>query len=362
MYANPERSQTPFVVVDWGSSRLRLYLVDGGSGDGAGSTTAEFASDQGIATLREGDHERVFLQALDSLLERAPGVAATRVAPARIPGERPAIDVYLLGMVTSDLGWRPTPYVGVPAGPEELLAGARIECLEARPAGLGGPVVLRLHFFPGVRTVDDIIRGEEIEVLGILRVVGAEAYDRESKAAGAAGPSRAVADGVVLLPGTHSKWIRCRSGAITEFVTVPTGDLHAALHRDTMLARTLPDCPVRVEGELLLRAFDDGAREASRRGALSTLFQVRSRAILGSPGGVPERASAFLSGVLIGAEVQERTSRLPAGDAVILGGSAYLQGLYGRVLSSLTDRRVRIMANEMTGSASVHGILELRSP
>ncbi len=97
----PAGSRDRFVAVDWGSTRLRLRLL------APSAVLAEVSSPLGIGSVAPGDHQRVFLDELEKLL----GLPGLRDEWRTRGGE-----VYFAGMVTSTLGWFPTPYVEVPAG------------------------------------------------------------------------------------------------------------------------------------------------------------------------------------------------------------------------------------------------------
>ncbi len=293
----------PLVVVDWGTTRLRLWLVDSRAAPGDRLPAVE--SERGIATVSPGEHREVFLDALASLLD------GRRV--------RDTLDVYLAGMITSTLGWYGTPYVEVPVGPRDLLDAVRHETIEpgAVPA-IDAAIGIRLHFFPGARTREDVMRGEEVEVFGCLAAAGARRGEV-----------------VVALPGTHSKWIECRDGRVADFTTVPSGDVHAALHRESLFARTLPLRPVAVEGDLLA-LFDRGVATALEIGPLSAIFRTRSLSVLeGLP---PEQCSAYLSGVLVGGEVAERL-RSTGDRGIIVGGAPGLRSIYTRAIRAVAPRR-----------------------
>ncbi len=281
-----------FVAVDWGSTRLRLRLLE----DAGEGPAAEVERPEGIGAVPRERQADVFLNALDALLAGA-GRASARTW---------AGEVWFSGMVTSTLGWMPTPYVRAPAGAGDIVANRRIE----------GDGLLVLHFLPGVRTEDDILRGEEVEAIGI--------FGRE----GAAPPGGRA---ILVLPGTHSKWIRWEDGRIAGFITAPTGDVHAAIHRAALVGRTLPPEPATVTGELL-DAFDRGADLARRDGPLASIFKARSLAVLEDL--PPAAASALLSGALIAGEALERTK----GDApapIVVGGAPALAALYLRALARL---------------------------
>ena len=78
---------------------------------------------------------------------------------------------------------------------------------------------------PGVCAFDrdgapDVMRGEETQILGALAVMGR-------------------ADGVFVLPGTHSKWARVEAGRIVSFATYMTGEVFATLKDHSILGRLM---------------------------------------------------------------------------------------------------------------------------
>ena len=322
MRAAADQSPAPagdeFVAVDWGSTHLRLRLLPGG----AGRPVAEVESAEGIAAVPAGRHREVFLAGLERLLRGADRWDRWLEAGG---------DVYFAGMITSTLGWIPTPYVEVPAGAREILAGRRTERIGK----------IALHFLPGLRSADDVLRGEEVEAIGILGGEDGRPPPRDAR---------------LVLPGTHSKWILVRAGRIERFITVPTGDLHAGLHRATLLARTLPPAPAAVAGPLL-EHFDRGIDLARRDGPLAALFKGRSLSVL--DGLIPEAASALLSGILIGGEALERL-RSPSDAPVLVAGSPALRDLYLRALARLGFPAEGV-PEELSARASAEGLRVLRA-
>ena len=83
-----------------------------------------------------------------------------------------------------------------------------------------------LAFAPGLSTendgMPDVMRGEETQVFGALEI---------SKRT----------DGLFLLPGTHSKWVRVIGGRIGSFRTFMTGEVFGALKEHTILGRLMRD-------------------------------------------------------------------------------------------------------------------------
>ena len=279
-------SSAAFLAVDWGTTRLRCWRVDA---DGRAGPRRDFPL--GVARL-------------------APGEAAARfrseVRPAMGADTLPAV---MAGMIGSTLGWREAPYLDCPAGAGDL-AGAllRIEG-EAAPTAIA----------PGLRCrrpdmdAPDVMRGEEVQVMGWL----------------AADPARARGRRLVCHPGTHAKWVEVVDGRIARFVTAMTGELFDLLCTHGVL-RSDPAVAADPDGS----GFGLGLEAAGEGAALaSTLFTARARVVGGDL--PPALARAYLSGLLVGADVASGPRLLGfAPDApVALVGEPALTALYARALA-----------------------------
>ena len=176
-----------FILVDWGTTRFRAFVVDGET------IVDRVSSDEGVSALREGQHREVFLKHCRDWLAREPQ------AP-----------VALVGMVGSREGWRMAPYAPCPAGPQEI-AGAMIE-VEIED-GRKGHIIPGLVCEPDAGAVD-VMRGEETLCLGA-----------------------GITDGLICLPGTHPKWVEMKAGRIERFATYFTGEMYALLRHHSMVGR-----------------------------------------------------------------------------------------------------------------------------
>ena len=132
-------------------------------------------------------------------------------------------------------------------------------------------------------------------------------------------------DCTVVLPGSHSKHVRLRSGQIVEFATFLTGELYGLLCHDSTLAT--PDDAIFDDA-----AFVAGVRAARTLGLSAALFQTRARTVLGQL--AAEHSRAFLSGVLIGAELATLTGA-PARKIVLAAGDPFARQ-YALALSELS--------------------------
>jgi 2-dehydro-3-deoxygalactonokinase len=238
----------PFLACDWGTTQVRAWVVENGA------VRAARTFPLGVSRLR-------------------PGEAAARfrdeVRPALGAETLPAI---LCGMIGSNLGWTPVPYLDCPvdlAGLGQAMLSAPDDPLAWIAPGLRGP---------GPTDAPDVMRGEETQVLGWL----------------AGDPARGRGEHLLCLPGTHAKWVLVQDGRIVRFVTAMTGELFDVLSHHSVL---------RTEGAADDdAAFRRGVEAAGDGGALAArLFSARARVV---GGGAPASETAsFLSGLLIGAEI-----------------------------------------------------------
>ena len=273
------------IAVDWGTSSLRAARI---AHDG--TVLEERASDRGILSVPAGGFAQVLHETCGDWL---------------------AADALCLvsGMAGSRQGWREAPYCTCPAGFAELARGlAWIE-----PS--------HIALVPGLsceaQGVPDVMRGEEVQVFGALDLLGAR-------------------DGVFVLPGTHSKWVRVAGGRVQEFATFMTGEVYALLRGHSILARTMPP----EDGALDAGAFTRGVRHAQEAfGLLHGAFSARTLALFER---LPTEARAsYLSGLVIGEELRARAGRE---DAVVLVGSAALTERYALALDTLGVRSRRLGA------------------
>jgi 2-dehydro-3-deoxygalactonokinase len=276
--------QAGLIAVDWGTSRLRAWLVDR-----KGDVLGQAESGEGIGHI-DGNHEAIF---------------------ERLAAEWPRVPAIMAGMVGSRQGWREAAYVPCPA--TEQAIAARITRFDSS----GGRAVA---IVPGL-VVDaperdgDVLRGEETQIIGIMQ--------REPGFAG-----------TIILPGTHSKWARVDGRVIVDFQTYLTGELFELLSRISFLRHSVLD-----DGSDLSASpdFALGVERTARDGLpfLGALFSVRARQLLTDV----NRADnlAYLSGLVIGGEIAAaRTARrLHHDGAIRIVGSKSLARAYVSALRIL---------------------------
>jgi len=294
-----------WIGVDWGTSNFRAYRMDA---DGA--VVARHASARGIAAVSGGAFEDALEAEIGPWLDGAP-------------------EIVLSGMITSRNGWVETPYADVPA---RLFDLARLAVLRTGRTGA------RLTFLPGVaaRGADpDVMRGEEIQVFGAVP----DGFD-----------------GVVVLPGTHSKWVAVRGGAIRDFATYLSGEVYALVLKHSIVGRLVPE-GAGEDAAAFARGIALARNQRAPGDLLHDLFTARSRALLGDldASAIPD----FVSGLLIGAEIGAALARTGAAEVLVVGEAALTQ----RYLSALAWFGVAAAAGPAEASvAGYRRLLALTPP
>lgn len=289
------------IGINWGSTNFRAYRIDA---DGTVSATMELA--RGIAGLVRPQ--------MQALLE---DVVTAWPHAARI---------YASGMIGSNIGWSDAGYVECPASPDAIASRLHeVQIGEYAVAIVPGLACRRSKGAP------DIMRGEETELLGMV-ALGA-----------------IPANGLVALPGTHSKWVRLEQGVVVEFMTAMSGEIFDRLTAAGLLASVV-DGPAE-EGA----AFLDGVRAAQGPAGLTTLlFGARARVIRGDL--ARRDGASYLRGLLIGAELADVRRYWPDRlHQVPLVGAAQVCALYARALKELGGSGVAIASQQ----ASTQGFLAL---
>lgn len=301
------------VGVDWGTTNRRAYVLDN-----TGDCIRQHEDANG--TLASAGQ---FLPSLQALL-----------AELQVP---PTVPVIMSGMVGSAQGWQQVPYLDC-AVPLARLAQSAVPVKEA-PAGCDWRIVPGYccrndHGSGGI----DVMRGEETQLLGALAM--------------------GHGDGWIVLPGTHSKWVRMRQGGITRLCTYMTGELFAMLGASGTLAPLMAAGP---EGAPDTVGLAHGVAIARRQEPLShALFGIRASVVAGAMPATQARAT--VSGLLIGAEfaaaLQLAGKEADAGaGAIRLVASSTLSGVYAAV-ADMFNVRATLLDPDMVYCAALARFLE----
>jgi len=263
-----------WIAVEWGTTHLRAWLI------GAGAPRL-LTSDRGMGTLERDGVEPALLELVGDHLS----------------GPTPVI---ACGLVGGRQGWVETAYAKVPCAPPGITQATRVPTQNPH---------LDLYILPGVsqNAPADVMRGEETQIAGFLS-------------------QQPDFDGVICLPGTHTKWVHISAGEIVSFQTVMTGELFALLSTESVLRHSIGD-------GWDAAAFDAAVSEAiSRPQAIAAkLFTLRAESLLHDQS--PDVARARLSGLLVGLELAA-TKPYWLGQNIALIGTADLNRLYAAAMAA----------------------------
>lgn len=245
------------ISCDWGTSSCRVRLIDA-----AGGVLSSFEGGSGIAA--------VFADWQQSGLATSARVgfyqAVLQAAISRLGVDLRGVPVVLSGMASSSIGMMELPYHPLPF----LVSGEDLRPFEL-PASAAFPHTLLL--VPGVRSSDDVMRGEETQLIGC-----------------------GVSLGLCIFPGTHSKHIVVDVGYAVAFSTFMTGEFFGLLSRQSILSASV------AVGDGSDEAFLAGVDAAGDSGLLHSAFSVRTNQLFGKFSASDNYQ--YLSGLLIGEELK----------------------------------------------------------
>ncbi|WP_239113623.1 2-dehydro-3-deoxygalactonokinase [Shimia biformata] len=274
--AEDDMIEAEWIAVDWGTSHLRAWAMQ----DGAPLATGD--STKGMGRLAPDEFEPALLEVIGGWLKDG------------------GTDVICCGMVGARQGWQEAPYSAVPTKPSEL---PPIFTVSQDPR-------ISVHILPGLRQDNpaDVMRGEETQIAGFI----------------AQNPNW---DGVLCLPGTHTKWAHVSAGEVVSFRTFMTGEMFALLSSQSVLRHSVTGDG--WDNDAFLAAVSDAMSHPDRIAA--RLFSLRAEDLLHGQGA--EVARATLSGLLVGAELSAARP-FWLGQQVALIGSGATAPIYGAALKA----------------------------
>lgn len=301
--AQPLAHPPEWIAVDWGTTHLRATAM-GGAGP-----LAHASSTDGMGSLSPNQFEPALLALID------PWLTASHTTL-----------VIACGMVGSRQGWAEAKYRAVPCAPVAPDALTRVATNDLR---------ISVHIAPGLRqtTPADVMRGEETQIAGALALMPGF-------------------DGVMCLPGTHSKWVHISAGEVVSFQTFMTGELFALLSTQSVLRHSIA-----ADG-FDEAAFDTGLSDALSRPdrIAARLFTLRAEGLLTEAS--PIAARSRLSGLLIGIELAAAKPYW-LGQPVTLIGAETLCSHYARALlaQGLTPTTLSAADCTLAGLSKLKGAL-----
>ncbi|WP_170330533.1 2-dehydro-3-deoxygalactonokinase [Ruegeria arenilitoris] len=264
---------TEWIAVDWGTSHLRAWAMRGDS------VLDHAQSDKGMARVGKDGFQSALFELIEGWLSSGP------------------TDVIACGMVGARQGWVEAPYSAVPCEPTPVAP--------FRVPGTGPRI--RAFVVPGLKqaTPPDVMRGEETQIAGFLA-------------------SHQNWDGVICLPGTHTKWVQVSAGEVVSFRTFMTGEMFDLLAGQSVLKHSVG------------QGWDDAAfadavadTQSKPEQLAARMFGLRAADLLQGQDGDITRAQ--LSGFLIGAELAA-TRPYWLGQQLAIIGAEGLSDVYAKAL------------------------------
>lgn len=284
-----ESVKADWIAVDWGTTQLRAWAMSE-----SGTVLAHRQSDTGGQDLSGDEFEHALLDVIGGWIKGPTTVVAC-------------------GTIGGRNGWVAVPYTAVPCP-------ALPEIAQAAPTQNDD---LRVHIIGGIKQNQpaDLMRGEETQIAGFLA-------------------RNTNWDGVLCLPGTHTKWVHVSAGEIVSFQTFLTGEMYAQLAGHPFLHKT-PTADD-WDHDAFLTALSDTMGRPEKLAA--RLFTIRAETVLND---LPAAAAnAQLSGLLIGAELAAAKPYWLGQQIAVIGNSAIAK-IYVDALAAQAAPATQVHADGM---------------
>lgn len=305
-------SEGYLIAIDGGTTNTRIRLLRLHDLSILATTRKDIGAKDTITKGRES-LENAVAQGITEVLEKS------KVQPEEV------VRVVASGMITSEAGLLEVPHVIAPAGLEEIARGTiekRFKRIWSEP----------ITFIPGVKTLtsgsialQDIMRGEECESLGIMKLTDVK------------GPA------LIVLPGSHTKFVFVdESNRIEASLTTIAGELASATVSSTLIGRSLESVGVEsIDGEFLI----EGYKNSRRYGLTRSLFIIRLLHLL-RQGDTNQRRN-FLWGALIGTDLMSlesdprflKLSEKGRELRILVGGGDPLREMFGKLIETWAYER-----------------------
>lgn len=267
-----------FLSCDWGTSTLRLNLVNSENGN----ILASEHSDLGIAktfsiwnTADNANKNSRIPFYLDVLQHHIKNIEL------RLNTSLGGTKLFISGMASSTMGLIELPYSELPftlSGPNYNLKHLPVQ------DNFNHPVII----ISGVKSNDDVMRGEETQLMGCIDTIADTSKPQ-----------------LFIFPGTHSKHIYVNNNTIIGFKTYMTGDFFELLSQKSILHNSV-DKETDLEDPEYLASFKQGVIDAVDSNLLNAAFKVRTNNLFNIYN--KNQNFTYLSGLLIGTELKDLTA------------------------------------------------------
>ncbi|SDM34687.1 2-dehydro-3-deoxygalactonokinase [Daejeonella rubra] len=262
---------------DWGTTSFRLRLVERKDY----RVLAELLSKDGVAGTFRAWKEQNELKRFDFYAAILKGSIGELAKKSSFSLDN--IPVIVSGMASSSIGMEEIPYAELPFDSKGSQASVRSF---KDFNGAKSPLVL----VSGVKSHEDVMRGEEAQLIGLLKLNEITIHGSEEI--------------IFVFPGTHSKHIVVKDGFVTDFQTFMTGEIYNILCEHSILKDSvLGGSGAGLKDQVDINAFLKGVEVSGTSSLLHSLFTVRTGQLFGQFS--KEQNSFYLSGLLIGSELRQ---------------------------------------------------------
>ena len=270
------------ITADWGTSNLRVWGIDH-----QGKVVNTITKGKGMFSLMPSEFEPYLIGLIENWLPKEKN--------AKCP-------IIICGMAGAKTGWKEATYLKAPCPPINEEKIIQLETEDQR---------ISVSIIPGImqKSPPDVMRGEETQIAGYLS-------------------KNPDFDGIICLPGTHTKWVHISAGEIVSFKTFMTGEIFLSLSEHSILKSS-------VQGDDLdLTSFLEAFEDTYSNPALlsSKLFGLRAADLLENTS--TKLLKSKLSGYLIGSELAGAKSYW-LGQNIVMIGNDDLCILYQKALKKL---------------------------
>ena len=275
-------SDITLIAADWGTSNLRIWGIDH-----RGHVINTINNGKGMASLIPSEFEPYLISLIESWLPKE--------GNAKCP-------IIICGMAGAKNGWKEAAYLKAPCPPINKKKIIQVETDDQR---------ISVSIVPGIMQTSppDVMRGEETQIAGYLS-------------------KNPDFDGIICLPGTHTKWAHISANEIVSFKTFMTGEIFLSLSERSILKTSVQSND--LDSASFLEAFED---TYSNPALLSSkLFGLRAADLLENTS--TKFLKSKLSGYLIGCELAGAKSYW-LGQNIIMIGNNDLCILYQKALKKL---------------------------
>jgi 2-dehydro-3-deoxygalactonokinase len=279
-----------FLSCDWGTTAFRLRLVEVEEL----KIIAEESNQHGIAETyqhwkQSGKNKELRLNFfLDNIKEHITSIEQ------KLNTSFKNVPVIISGMASSTIGMIGLPYKQIPFSIHGI--DLNIHTIEASNSFHHQAVIIS-----GVRTDDDVMRGEETKLTGCASAVP---FNENT---------------VCIFPGTHCKHVEIKNDKVVAFKTYMTGEFFELLSKKSILSVSLKQGAGLQQPDNKL-SFKKGVTDSIDSNVLHSCFIVRTNDLFNKF--TKQQNYYYLSGLLIGTELNDIMSHNRFTNFIIVGDTA----------------------------------------